>query len=259
MLINLKNRKMKYLYLVLLIFTGTFVSCIEADSTGDVSFVTNYPVITLNGPSVIFLEQGEAYVELGAVSTEGDNEIETTISYGSGAYLGAPGVNSGTDTPDNYVVTYSAVNKDGFAGSSLRNIWVVPPTGDLVTSIEGFYTSSVQRGPTFTPSAQYNDLEYVFIWKVSDNVYGLSHGIGGYYDLGRGYGPAYAAAGGTITVNNLASGDITYSGSPIPGFGINIVSITDFNVIPGDKMITFTGNGDFGNSTFKVQLTQVEL
>ena len=259
MLINLKNRKMKYLYLVLLIFTGTFVSCIEADSTGDVSFVTNYPVITLNGPSVMFLEQGEAYVELGAVSTEGDNEIETTISYGSGAYLGAPGVNSGTDTPDNYVVTYSAVNKDGFAGSSLRNIWVVPPTGDLVTSIEGFYTSSVQRGPTFTPSAQYNDLEYVFIWKVSDNVYGLSHGIGGYYDLGRGYGPAYAAAGGTITVNNLASGDITYSGSPIPGFGINIVSITDFNVIPGDKMITFTGNGDFGNSTFKVQLTQVEL
>lgn len=250
---------MKYLYLVLLIFTGTFVSCIEADSTGDVSFVTNYPVITLNGPSVMFLEQGEAYVELGAVSTEGDNEIETTISYGSGAYLGAPGVNSGTDTPDNYVVTYSAVNKDGFAGSNLRNIWVVPPTGDLVTSIEGFYTSSVQRGPTFTPSAQYNDLEYVFIWKVSDNVYGLSHGIGGYYDLGRGYGPAYAAAGGTITVNNLASGDITYSGSPIPGFGINIVSITDFNVIPGDKMITFTGNGDFGNSTFKVQLTQVEL
>jgi hypothetical protein len=257
MLINLKNRKMKYLYLVLLIFTGTFVSCIEADSTGDVSFITNYPVITLNGPSTIYLEQGEPYVELGAISTEGDNEIETTISYGSGAYLGSAGVDS--DTPDNYVVTYSAVNQDGFSGSNLRNVWVVPPTGDLVTSIEGFYTSSVQRGPTFTPSAQYTDLEYVFIWKISDNVYGLSHGIGGYYDLGRAYGPAYAAAQGTITVNDLASGAITYSGSPIPGFGINITSISDFKVMPGDKMITFTGNGDFANGNFKVQLTQVQF
>lgn len=244
----------KFNFLIILI--GTLSSCVQ-DTTMDVSRVTNYPIITLNDDSVLFVEEGSTYIDAGAVSTEDGNEISTETSFAKGTYRGAAGVD--TSKPDQYIVTYSAENADGFNGTTSRVVWVVPPTGDLVNSIEGLYTSDVQRGPSFTPSAQYDDLEYIFIWKISDNKYGISGAIGGYYDLGRGYGPAYAASEGTITVNNLATGDISFSGSPIPGFGINIVSITEFNAIPGQKMITFTADGDFGNGTFKVQLTQVQF
>ena len=63
--------------------------------------------------------------------------------------------------------------------------------GDLVNSIEGVYTSTVVRDNVSAP--QYDDMKYVIIKKVDTDTYELSDGIGGYYDLGRAYGIAYAA------------------------------------------------------------------
>ncbi len=55
---------------------------------------------------------------------------------------------------------WSAVNADGFSGSAIRNIMVIPPTGDLVNSIEGLYTAEVSR-----ESESHTDLEYIMIKK----------------------------------------------------------------------------------------------
>jgi len=258
MLINLKNQKMKYFYLILVLVAGVTSSCINEITTADVSRQTDFPVITLNGEAFQVVLQGEPYVEQGAVATEGGEEIPNETNYSDGLYFGSPGVD--TDVPDLYSVAYSAVNADGFSGSALRSVMVVPPSGDLVTSIEGVYTSDVQRAPSFTPGPPYEDLEYIFISKVvgTDNQYVISHAIGGYYDMGRGYGPGYSAQGAVITANSIPGNDFSVSQAQFPIWG-NTVDITQMTVNPEAKMITFTGDGNFGNGTFKVQLTQLQF
>ena len=244
---------MKKIFITLLSVIS-LVSC-QDNSTEGVSRVTNYPVITLNGDAEVIVAQGSTYTDAGAVSTEGDQEITTTTTISNGTYWGAAGVD--TNSPDQYVVNYSATNVDGFDGNAMRNVWVAN-TGDLVTSIEGLYTADVQRAPTFTPSAQYSNMSYVIIKKVDTNKFEISHAAGGYYDYGRGYGSQYAARGAVITVNNMATNDFTISQATIPGFG-NTVDITDMVVDAGTQSITFTGNANFGNGTFKVQLKQVNI
>lgn len=249
---------MKYLYLILIMVAGVTSSCLDEITNANVSRQTDFPVITLNGEAQQIILQGDDYVEQGAVSTESGNEIPTTITYNPGLNQGSAGVD--TSVPDIYPVSYSAVNTDGFSGTALREVLVVPPSGDLVNSIEGIYTSDVQRAPNFTPGPPYEDLEYIFISKVagSDNVYNLSHAIGAYYSLGRGYGPAYSAKGSQITANSIPGNDFSITGANIPGFGLDI-EVIEMIVNPETKGITFTGFGDFGNGTFKVQLTQVQL
>jgi len=255
-LINLKIEKMKYFYLILVLVAGVTSSCINEISTANVSRQTDFPVITLNGEAQEVILQGDTYTEQGAVATEGGEEIPYETVYVPGVLYGADGVD--TDLPDFYVVQYSAVNQDGFAGSALRSVIVVPPTGDLVTSLEGVYTSDVQRAPSFTPGPPYEDLEYIMISKISDNVYRLSHSIGGYYAIGRGYGPAYIAKYAEITANSIPGNDFSISQAQLEPWGL-VVDPENMIVNPETKTITWTGVGNFANGTFKVQLTQVQL
>ncbi len=241
-------------YIVYMMAVTLLGSCTD-DDTKNVSTVTNYPIVTINGDATVLVSQGTDYTELGAVAVEGESEIETNVSYSSGVYWGGTGID--TDSPDRYTVTYSATNQDGFDGNALRDVWVAN-TGDLVTSIEGLYLSSVQRAPDFTVSSQYTDMTYVIIKKTGTNTYEISHAIGGYYDFGRAYGPGYAARGAVITANDIASNDFSISQAVFPVWG-NTVDITEFTVDSRSKQITFTGDGNFGNGTFKVQLTQVQL
>jgi hypothetical protein len=246
-------KKMNYFKVLLFLVTVTMISCVE-DSTGGVSSVTSYPEISVQGDATVFIEQGSTYEDAGAISMAGDAVLETTITYGTGAYTESP---FGTEVADKYTITYSALNEDGFAGNALRDVWVVPPTSDMVTSIEGLYTAATQRAPDFVPSDQYDGLTYVTISKTGDSTYALSHAIGGYYDMGRGYGSGYAALGAVITANDIATNDFTATQAVFPIWG-NTVDITEFTVDAASKSITFTGDGNFGNGTFKVQLTQVQ-
>ena len=248
---------MKKILMGITCIVALFMSSCADESTEGVSRVTNFPVITINGESLQFVEIGETYTDAGAVSMVGETEIETVTTYVDGLYTGSAGVD--TSSPDKYFVQYEAVNEDGFSGSALRTVWVVPPTGDLVTGISGLYTCSVQRAPAFTPTAQYNDLEYVAIWETSPGTFQITHAIGGYYDLGRGYGPAYSAGGMEIIANDIPSNDFSSTTAFIPGFGLTVTQLSEIMVNPVDKMVTFTANGAWGNGDFKVQLTQVQL
>ena len=240
--------------LIIVLITGILTSC-SPDSTGDVSRVTNFPIITLNGSDLILLNEGGSYDEPGAVAVAGGAELPVVVNSGEGTYRGFEGVDSSKS--DQYIVTYSAKNEDGFDGNALRTVWVAN-TGDLTTNIEGLYTSSIKRAPSFTPSPQYNDKQYVLIWKTGTDSYEISHAVGGYYDLGRGIGPGYAARGAVITANDITSNDFSISQAQFPIWG-NTVDITEFTVDASNKTITFTGDGNFGNGTFKVQLKQVQF
>lgn len=229
------------------------ISC-ETEETMGISRVTNYPVITLNGDSTLLIDVDDSFTDPGAVAKEGENEIETATEISKGVYFGKE---FSSKTPDKYTISYSAENKDGFKGKSIRTVWYFSD-GDLSSSLEGIYLSDVQRAPSFTPSAQYDDLNYVLIQKTADDTYTISHAIGGYYDIGRSYGPRYSAGGATISVNDISTNDYTFTDALIPGWGLSI-KVSDFKVDPSNKMITYTGTGSFGNGTFKVQLKKVEL
>ena len=227
------------------------------DDTSNVSKVTHFAVIKLKGEKEIRLAQGAAYTEQGASAMEGNNEVEVKTAYSKGAYFNSEGLDTSTDNPDKYTVTYSATNQDGFDAQNFRSVWVAK-TGDLKNSIEGLYRADVQRAPKFEKTDQYSDLSYIIIKRAGEtNQYKISDALGGYYDIGRDRGSTDAALGAVITVNNLASNDVSISSSqPLYNSAINI---TDFTVDSANKKITFTANATFGNGTFKIQLTQIQL
>lgn len=233
---------------------GLFTSCSSDDDTADVSKLTSFPLITLNGDTEMFITEGEEYVEPGANATEAGSEIELTTSFESGTYRAISGLN--TDVSDQYIIEYSATNQDGFDGSAFRTIWVAGD-GDFNSSIEGLYTSTVTRNGSSTRS----DMQYIIVWKNEDGSYGVSDAIGGWYDFGSGYGSAYAAKGLSfdfdLTSNTFTSG----TESTLPWGGT--VYMTSLSIDPSAKTINFVTNWDYAGTvaaySFDVTLTKVEF
>lgn len=242
---------MKKVILSLLLVCSFLVSC-ESDTTADVSRVTNYPQFTLNGDALMYVQKGSEFIDPGVIVTEGGVEIPYTTTV-SGAYRGGSTLN--TNVVDVYNIVYSAVNQDGFSGSISRTV-IVYEDSDLVTSISGLYKSTVVRNGV--SSAQYTNMEYVLVWKNDDGTYQMSDGIGGYYDLGRGYGPGYAAGPVIITANDIS----TNSYAPIPSFGVGafggVATMSGLTANPGTNKLSFSTVWDSGY-TFVVTMTKVVL
>lgn len=232
-----------------------FTSCEkDVDDTKDLSSITYYPEFTVTGDAEIIHSLGTPFVDPGVTAEEDGKALDVTTKV-IGEMKGYSGTTVNTDVADKYSITYSAQNSDGFFGSASRTVYVAK-TGDLVNSIEGIYTSYIERnGEVGNP--QYTDLQYVLIWKNTDGTYGLSDGIGGYYALGRGYGPNYRAGGCTITANNIATNDFTCTQFGVGAFG-GVCTITSMTVDPGTKTINFTSSWDAGY-VFVVTLTQVQF
>ena len=245
---------MKNKILMLMTMAGVLFSCSSDMDTGEVSKLTYFPIITINGSSELLVPFNSTFEDPGATADAGGTSVDVVTSV-SGTYRGGNGLD--TTVPDNYLVTYSAKNDDGFDGTALRSIWVAN-TGDLVNSIEGLYLANVQRAPDFIPSPQFSDLNYVLIWETGNNTYEISGALGGYYDLGSGFGSGYAARGAEITVNDLQNNDFTISQAAFPIWG-NPVDISEFTVDAPEKTISFTATGNWNNSVFHVQLKQVQL
>ncbi|WP_161991978.1 BT_2262 family domain-containing protein [Flagellimonas algicola] len=241
---------------IIITIAGLLSSCSSNMDTGGVSRLTYFPIITMNGDAELLVPLDSTFEDPGATADAGGSSVEVATT-ASGTYQGVDGVD--TSIPDNYLVTYSAQNDDGFDGTAIRNVWVAN-TGDLINSIEGLYLANVQRTPNFEFLPQYTDMNYVLIWQtdVGTGTYEISHALGAYYDIGRGFGPNYAARGAVITANDIPSNDFTIAQAVFPIWG-NTVDITDFQVDPENKQITFTGTGNFGNGVFQVQLTQVQF
>lgn len=230
-------------------------NCEDKESEG-VSRLTQYADITLNGDDLMFVKVGTPYNEPGATAKEGESDVEVTTSY-SGTYFNGSVTDIDTNVGDIYTVTYSAVNKDGFPGSKSRTV-VVAGEGDLVNSIEGLYTATVVRTPGGGPAdADYTDREWVVINKVDDNTYEISDAIGGYYDFGRAYGPAYSAPA-IITAINISTNDFSFGTFSVGAFG-GEGQITSMEVDPATRTIHFKADWDGGPYSFDVTLKQVDL
>lgn len=239
--------------MVLFAFVAISISCTKEVETGEVSRQTDFPTFTVNGAGVIFQELGTPFVEPGVSATESGQDITVDLGV-SGNYRGGSSLDVAVS--DQYSLSYSAVNKDGFSGAVSREVYVAAK-GDLVSSIEGIYTATVLREGS--GGAQYTNMEYVFIWKNTDGTYEMSDALGGYYNIGRAYGVGYHVSGAKITAVDISTNNFTYTDGAIPLFG-SPFTVSNMVVDPTGKTISFDSRTtDFANGNFEVVLTQVQF
>jgi hypothetical protein len=202
--------KMKNLYKISIIcLSFVLFSCSTEDPIS--SKVTVYPIINVNSPqqTTLFVEQGETFTDPGAVATIDGVEVPLTTKY-VGRYRGNEFEGTlDTNVSDVYTIEYSAENEDGFAGTVTRQV-IVAKTGDLTTSIEGLYTSTVLRNGAGGDA--YTDMEYILIWKNANGSYQISDALGGWYLLGRAIADS-ESPGGIIVANNIATNDFSFPGT----------------------------------------------
>lgn len=240
----------------LILIAAVFVSCEKSLSTEDISRLTYFPKFEKSGASLVLAPVGTAFVDPGIKATQNGEEIPVTMEI-KGVYQGYSGTTVNKDAADKYLITYSATNTDGFVGTDSRTVYLAK-TGDLVTSIEGLYTSTVKRTPAGT---SYNNLKYILIYKTGANTYKMSDGIGGWYELGRALGESYRAPSATITAVNIPANNFTVSGTfDVKTFGFPC-TMSDIVVDPTAKTIKYktVWNNSPTVYTFEVTMTQVQI
>lgn len=250
---------MKKIILTLLFASALLVSC-ESDTTADVSKVTFYPNITVLGGNPIFVPLGTTFTDPGAVAMAGDTEIPyvTTVK---GNYRGGTSVD--TSVADEYSVTYTATNSDGFSANNSRKV-IVYKTGDLVNSIEGVYTCTISRNGV-TPSAAYQNIKYIYIWKNANGTYEISDAFGGWYQYGRALGYSYITPGGTINAVDISTNTFTFPGNPLTNLGFGgVANITGLTVNAATHKLVLNcawvaPGTPPTNYAFVATLTQVQL
>jgi hypothetical protein len=244
-------KKLKYLLLLMMGFLMLNTGC-EEDSLADDSEITYLPALTMFGDANVVLDCSNTdYTDAGLEALESGQPIPVVTTV-EGKYYGS----SVVDQADDYVIGYQAYNKDSIPGAAFRSVFWPVCNSDMVTSIEGMYKANVVRNGSVDPT--YQDLQYIFIRDMGNNVYQLSDAIGGYYDFGRGYGFHYAGTGMTVTANDIPGNDFTYGANiGVGDFGGDL-EMTAFSVDAANKTINFTTEWSFG-FTFVVELIQVSL
>jgi len=115
-------------YLAIVMLSVAFASCKKndlnyPDGYVGISKITQYPVITVTGATYTSVVKGSTYTDAGAKA-------------GSLTVTSSGTVN--TATVGLYIITYKAVNSDGFPGSATRYVAVLP-SADLGIDISGKY------------------------------------------------------------------------------------------------------------------------
>lgn len=251
----MKRNIFKYL-LMLAVFAVTFTACEKKmDTEGVTEKLTYFPEFDYKGDASVLHEKGAAFVDPGVTATENGSDIPVKVEV-KGLYTGFSGDAVNTDVADKYAITYSAVNVDGFSGKRARTV-IVASTGNFTDNIEGIYTSTVVRNGS--AGAKYTDMAHLTVTKTGADTYSISGAIGGYYDLGRGYGDGYRSVGLVVKANDIAANDFTITSQPagVGAFGGDLV-VEGFSIDAAAKTIYFKSVWSFG-LTFEVTLTQVSF
>jgi hypothetical protein len=143
-------------FLVILLLAGCKKDFDVATSDTQVggSKITYFVDLNLNGNVYMGVVKGQTFTDPGATATENEQPVDVTVS-GT--------VN--TNVPGIYKLTYTAVNKDGFAKSTNRYVGVLPEAPDPSVDLSGTYTSSTSPQATIT--------------KISDGLFYTSNCWGG--------------------------------------------------------------------------------
>lgn len=113
-------KKILKLSICLVMSVLLFVGC-QDDETDNVSFVTTYPVITIEGPEIFTIPMGTAFTDPGVEAKVGTEEV--TVNTVGDVDVNEPGV---------YALTYEATNADGFSRTASRQVVVYDPATDAI-------------------------------------------------------------------------------------------------------------------------------
>ncbi|PTX12291.1 uncharacterized protein DUF5011 [Pontibacter mucosus] len=127
----MKSINKTFMAAMLSVMAFLLLGCEKDDETANVSFVTTYPVVTLLGDQWEVLQVGETFTDAGAEAFEGETAIDFTTS-GS----------VDTSVPGVYVLTYTAVNQDGFSTLERRYVGVITPEAAAI-DLSGQYQRTV--------------------------------------------------------------------------------------------------------------------
>ncbi|MBS1596944.1 MAG: DUF5011 domain-containing protein [Bacteroidetes bacterium] len=144
---------MKYKIILFLLVIASFLSCNKVNIRQDdqyvgVSKITYYVVLTLKGDPIMSIVKGDTFTDPGATAKANGTDVPYT----------ADGTVD-TNTPGLYVITYSAVNADGYPSSISRQVVVLSAHENPGVDISGSY--DYVGSSTFTST----------ITKVAEGVY----------------------------------------------------------------------------------------
>lgn len=200
---------MKKLRYITLSFAAAclLASCGEKEESR--TWVTAYPVLTMEGESVYYMDKNEDFTDPGCVAILDGEDVSDQISVQSNLDLSKSG---------KYTINYTIVNADGFSASASRTIYVFDPAD----SFTGIY--EVKPGSHRISGGARSDYSGfpVLIYGNASDGYTVTDLLGGFYEYLRGYGPAYAMTG---MVSLGSDGNLNLIGSFIQGWGDGLSSL----------------------------------
>lgn len=183
---------MKKILMSLICISTLFLSSCDTETTGNVSRVTVFPEISINGDGLMYSEVGQPFADPGANASVAGSPVDFQTSS-----------NIDTNTPGFYTVVYSVENEDGFSASALRTVIIYENNGSVAGIYDGIRIGRV-GGP-------------ILVTSRGDGRFNVSDLMGGYYEFGVLYGNAYAFPA-IITVD-VPGGTVTSAAGGVGGFG----------------------------------------
>ena len=208
-----------YKYCLIAIIPLFLYAC-EKETEG-LSKVTNPCEIELVGDETVLVEIGTHYEELGYEAFEGGKDVSSAVVV-SGTL--------NTNVLGRYTLRYTVSNSDNAVTVAKRTVIVFDPA-----SPTGFYKVSKDSYRNAPPSSEYATEPIVLVYQEESGAYFISDLFGGYYAVGRGYGPFYAT-GGSVKINKE-----------------NVVSLASSRTTPwGDKFSSVDGTYDAENQILNI-------
>lgn len=177
-----------------------FTSCNDDEDQHTDTRVTNYIVLTLNGEEVMYVDANSSFVDPGCKAELAGEDVSDKI-------IVSNPVNTSEIGP--YVITYRAVNEDGFGAEAYRYVYVGQPVTGLVT--DGSFRQTAAGA--VVPWSGYE------IEMLTDGAgkYWVEDLLGGYYEQRAGYGSNYSMKG-FLQVNDDNTVDLV-GGGYVVGWG----------------------------------------
>jgi len=221
---------------VIFIFTG----CEKKITTEDDSKITYYVTFDLEGGDFITIPVGTPFVDPGYTAMEGTRDVTNQVDVDGEV----DGLQVGF-----YVLTYSAVNKDGFPSATTRTVIIYDPNAPP-TDISGTYTTSILRYYAGNPSTRSGYT--IHVTKLAPGFFYVDDLLGGWYWQGSGYGSPYAMTG-YIQFN--AGNVITLVSSYLRGWGDSLDDMENGAYDPNTKGLFWTVHYVGGLIEFNVTST----
>ena len=226
--------KLIYLFFGMVLLLGITTSC-DKESEGWQTAITYYVTFNFDltqgtdqlGNQKVVIEKGTNYdVSQNFIATEGENDVSDQADI-----VGTVDGN----TPGYYVVSYSAVNTDGYSAAAQIGVFVSDPA--INTDISGSYSADIVRSPSGGP--YYGSP--ASITKITDGIFYIDRMLGSYYYDGVGYkiyGNYFVH--GFVKLN--ADNTLTHLASFSPGWQDTLggEGIIDGKYDPVTGVITFT-------------------